>query len=322
MLKLMYKLNKLIKLINNYFYILPILSYISSLKNNKIFNSINNILKIIIIINIVLGISFIILFTDFINPINVTYSIYIDLIESYIELIKHSWKELMSYINKLLTPGSTIKKELESVIQESATQIQSEIKSVIESSIEEALDRMREDDIQAIDNLLKQLALISSGIFIFYFIFVLPGSSIDSSELVSYNWINQSLIELKISITDLIINLLGGNGGNPGSPKMGVGGRDLVDVALSPINIPKVDVVNSPISPVSSLGVPTITPNSPITNIQTITEYVDHSTETTIDAMSVGRFVETVNILAQSFTAEETEALQSGVNQAIKTITD
>jgi hypothetical protein len=102
MMKLMYKLNRIIKLMNNYFYILPILSYITSIKDNKIFNSINKVLKVIILINIILGISFIILFTDFINPLNVTYSIYSDLLESYIELIKQLWSKLMSYITNLI----------------------------------------------------------------------------------------------------------------------------------------------------------------------------------------------------------------------------
>ena len=102
MLKLMYKFNKLIQLINKYFYILPILSYITSIKNNKYFNSINNLLKIIIFVNIILGVSIIILFTDFINPINVTYSIYTDLLESYIELIKQLWGKLVNYITNLI----------------------------------------------------------------------------------------------------------------------------------------------------------------------------------------------------------------------------
>lgn len=101
MLKLMHKFYKLFNILNKHFYIIPILSYLSSIRNNKFFKSINNILKIIILINIILGVSFIILFTDFVIPFNITYSIYYDLIDPYIEIIKHLFYK-KNYINSLI----------------------------------------------------------------------------------------------------------------------------------------------------------------------------------------------------------------------------
>jgi hypothetical protein len=68
MLKIMHKLNKVFMFFNKYFYILPILSMISNIKNNKYFKPINNIIKVLIILNIILGVSILLYFTDFINP--------------------------------------------------------------------------------------------------------------------------------------------------------------------------------------------------------------------------------------------------------------
>jgi hypothetical protein len=53
MLKLMYKLNKFITLINKYIYILPIISMLTNLsyfKNNKFFILLRNLLKILIVV--------------------------------------------------------------------------------------------------------------------------------------------------------------------------------------------------------------------------------------------------------------------------------
>lgn len=101
MLKLMYKLNRIFTSLNKYFYLLPLLSIISSIKNSKMFIRINNIIKVIILINIILGVSIVILFTDFGSSLNTTYSIYSDLLEPYIDLIKHLWNKLVNSINNL-----------------------------------------------------------------------------------------------------------------------------------------------------------------------------------------------------------------------------
>lgn len=47
---------------------------------------------------------------------------------------------------------------------------------------------------------------------------------------------------------------------------------------------------------------------------------MDYQSQTHIDALSVGRFVEIVNILAKTLTVEESDVLREGVDKAIKTI--
>jgi len=59
----------------------------------------NNIIKLFIIINLVLGVGLILYFTDFVTPLNNTYSIYYDLLEPYIELIKHFWNKIIEIAN-------------------------------------------------------------------------------------------------------------------------------------------------------------------------------------------------------------------------------
>jgi hypothetical protein len=170
MLKLAHNLNKIFNVLNKYLYLLPILSLLSSIKNNKYFNILNNLIKLLIIINIVLGISVILYFTDFNTPLNNTYSIYYDLLEPYIELIKNIWTKLINYFNTWLgntETSSTIKTELESILKESTSNIKNEVRSGMKEAIDEALSQYDDDN----SDLLKQTALITSTIFFIYFIF-------------------------------------------------------------------------------------------------------------------------------------------------------
>jgi len=115
-------------------------------------------------------------------------------------------------------------------------------------------------------DLIRKSALIASVLFFAYFIFILPGPSISPEELTQYSWINQSLIESKILIKDLFVNLFN-NPSNPGNP----GGTEV-----------------SPISPSISEGVSTITPNTPIVpNIP-----IETGTQTNLTGITVGRMVE------------------------------
>ena len=127
MLKLMHKFYKVYNRLQ--IYILPIFSIISiipSIRNNNLFKTITLILKIFIIINIVLGVSVILYFTDFITPLNTTYSIYNDILEYYIELIRNLWNIIINYFNKLLNLSSS-KNELESVLKDSISQLKSDV---------------------------------------------------------------------------------------------------------------------------------------------------------------------------------------------------
>jgi hypothetical protein len=221
MLKLMYKLNRIFTVLNKYIFILPLISIISKFFTTdiKFLNTIKTLIKALIIIHIVLGGFVILYFTDFVTPLNTTYSIYSDLLEPYIELLKVFWNKLISYFTNLPDPSSVSKSELESVVKDSTSQMKIEVKSGIKEGVKEIVDEL----LAEIDNkpnyfyyLLKQICLYSSLIFFGYFLFVLPSNP---ESLTEYNFINQSLIEFKLTVKDFIIDLFTKptNPGNPGS---------------------------------------------------------------------------------------------------------
>jgi len=214
MLKLMHKLNRIFTVLNKYIYILPLLSLISRMfnKDNKIIKTFNVILKLVLVINIILAGFVILYFTDFVTPINTTYSIYNDLLEPYIEFIKHFWNKLLNYINNLQdvstasAASSTNNNELADVIRETNSSIKNDVKTGIKEGVRETLDELiNEMHKESKFELLKQFSLYSSIIFFGYFLFVLPSNP---ESITEYNFVNQSLIEVKVLIKDFIRNSL------------------------------------------------------------------------------------------------------------------
>lgn len=133
-------------------------------------------------------------------------------------------------------------------------------------------------------------------IFFAYFLFYLPNASINPQDLTQYNWLNQSLIEFKITVKDLIINLLS-NPTNPGTPP------------TAPASLPSTVILDT-ISPVASThyvsgsSAGTITPTclSKSSYLKTVTE---SSTQTIIDGKTVGKMVETVKVLSTALKVDE-----------------
>lgn len=308
MFKLMHKINKFYINFNKLLLFLPLLSIFSSLSDKKIFKSINNIIKLLLVINIVLGVSVVLYFTDFVTPLNHTYSIYQDLLEPYIEVIKHLWNKLLTYFNNFINS--------EAVNTDSISQIKSEVKSGMKEAITEALNEL-EADADVSSGYLKQLALISSGVFFIYFIFILPGSGVE--DLTQYNWFNQSLIEIKIHIINLF-----SKPSNPGNPPINNVieintnlTKTTIDTGTSPIVSNTSPVVHSPISD------STVSPNTPKPNISLfIKGTVDNSTQTNIDGLTVSKMVETVNILQDSLDIEVQDMITNHANKVINKITD
>jgi len=305
MLKVMFKVNKIFTVINKYFYILPLISMVTSLNDNKIFRIIREIIKIIIVVNIVLGVGLIIYFTDIVSPINTTLSIYNDLLEPYIELIKTIWDKIINYFTPTFkgieSPTSSIKNEVESILKDATSQIKEGVKEGVKEALDEALSQMHEDE--ANSDLLKQLALFSSTIFFIYFIFILPGGSpITPEDLAQYNWMNQSLIEIKITVKDFIISLFS-NPSNPSNP----GGSPSTPGNNGVINLP------SPISQSSSGS--TVTPSL-------FKDKSEVGIQTILNGTTVGKMVETTSILADVLGPEDSNMIQDKVNELIKNITD
>src|SRR5580658_4491880 len=122
MLTLMHKLNKIFNFLNKYLYLLTfsswVLNNITYFKSNKFFNILYNIIKMILFIGIIFSISIIVYFTDFNPGLNI---LQYDLLEPYIEIIKHSYDKLVNYFNSLLDnfkgPQINIENEIKSGIK-------------------------------------------------------------------------------------------------------------------------------------------------------------------------------------------------------------
>jgi hypothetical protein len=318
LIKLINKLLVLFKFYNKYLYILPLISILSSIlgkiSNNKIFKLITWLIKIIVIINIIVSVGYILYFTGFENPFDKLFSFYSDLLEPYIHLLKSLWNDLKN-----------INIEDSFSVKDSNVNIKNEIKEAIKEGIKESFEDILDElktqadiESQGYSNLLKQLALFSSVALFSYFFFVLPGSNIEPEVFSQYNWFNQSLIEFKITVNDLIINLISNPKGpsNPGSPSIP---NALIDSPVVPI-ITNLDNY-LPVSPtVSSDGMSTVTPNTP--RVSNLSTYIETSTQTYLDGTSVSKFQETVNILSDALNKEESIKITDAVNKVIKNITD
>lgn len=316
--KLAYRINDTINTLNKYFYILPLMSVLinllSRIYNNKFFSIVKFILQFVTILSVLLSVGIIVYFTDFVTPINQTYSIYKDLLEPYMELIKHLWNQIINFIQNIISsttePSQSIKNEVESIIKDSTLQIKDEVKAGIKDGIKEvfneALDSMPEDNTS---KYLKSF-LIGSGIF-FIYLFVLPSNP----ELISeYNWINQCLIEFKITLKDLILSYLtnSGNPDNGGNP----GGTNITSPITPNTELNRFFPIESSNSGSSNA---TITPNTPkLSNIS----MNEASVQTTLHGITVGKMVETTNILGDVLALEYQEDIKNGVDKLIHKITD
>jgi hypothetical protein len=325
--KLMYKLNKLIKIINKYLYILPFITMLNNIKifrDNKFYRVIYQIIKLLLIISIILSSIAILYFTDFTTPINNTYSLYYDLLEPYIELIKHLWNKLLIYIKSILNfPDSTIqsKNELESFLKDSTSQIKAEVKEGIKEGIREGLaDAI--DDLESNSDVLKPILIVTTGLFIFYIIFALPS---EASDINSYNLINQSLINLKINIINLF--------SKPGNPGAGTAPTPLVvgDHPITEIVEDSTTSLNTiiPLETSNSGGSDvTITQDSiplkkELVEIAIQTENgISVGTQTIADGISIGKLEETYKMVHSVLPKKASDVIIETVNNKIKKISD
>jgi hypothetical protein len=224
MLKLAHNINKIFNFLNKYIYLLTfstwVFNNISYLKNNKIFHILYYIIKIVLFISKIFSVSIIVYLTDFNPALNI---LHYDLLEPYIELIKHSFDKLINYISNILD-------NIKSLIKDntvSQLNIENEIKSGIKSGIKEALEEVIDDlEIESkmkSDYLIKQFIIASSVLFTAYLFLYLP-SDINSVDINQYNSLNQLFINLKISIIDYFSNKPT-NPGTPGTPPAAIAGR-------------------------------------------------------------------------------------------------
>nr|AQU12789.1 hypothetical protein [Thelephora ganbajun] len=314
------------KFLNKYLYIISILSLLNSIyskfRENKFYKTIYWTINFIFISTLIVSTGFILYFTDFTSPINLTFSIYLDLFKPYIDFLKTLWNDLINLYNNLI--NISVEDSIASNVKDSINiknQLKEGIKEGVKEGFKEAVDELLNELNDKIENeaksdLLKKTALFTSLLFFGYFLFIFPGSSIDPEALTQYNWINQSLIEFKLSVKDLILYYFSnpGNPSNPGTPGNNV-------VVNSPITPTMVDTFFSIIdnNSVSSESLSTVTPNTPkVSNIL----FNEVGIQTTLDGQSVSKMVETVKILADVLDKESTSQIQEGVNKIITKITD
>lgn len=292
---LIYKYSVIVfKFLNKYFYIVSLFSFILSLNNklneNKLYRVIIKIIKIFLIINIIIGTGMLIYFTDFRNPLNNTLLFYYDEIKPYIEMV-------IKFKNELL--NLDIEESLISNIKESNT-IKDQVKIGIKEGVREALDEILNEfnaelESKTRNDLYKNLALTGSLILFGYIIFILPGST---DNLVEYNWFNQSLIELKVSVKEFISYLVS-KPSDPGNDSNNIGTSNLISPQISPSHSVS---SNSTITPISNLST---TPfNSGLFN-----RTKEIGTQTTIDGIGVSRMVETVDILSDVLNYENSNLI-------------
>jgi hypothetical protein len=332
---------KIFQFLNKYLYILSFLSLLNSIyakvRGNKFYKAINWTLKLILISTLIVSTGLILYFIDFGYPINTTLSIYLDFIKDYTAHLINLWNDLINIKENLIEQGWTgwnkdqldqmaqLKDQLEKLNEikddlnkfneikdDLNVQIKQGIKEGVKEVIDEALDKIQEDDILNQTQYYKKVVGVCGLLFLGYFIFVLP---INPEDLTQYNWLNQSLIELKINIINYF--------SNPGTP---------------PTNPPAPSLVSPTISESSnSIGQSTITPNTPIitnsnlspvstinSSIQTdlTVSTVDSSTQTVIDGITVSKLVETQNLLADVLPDDAQKSITKVVNRSIKNIID
>jgi len=329
-------LKKLYFFLNKHFYLVVIVSTINTYRKTKYYRVIAWIVKVFVYANIILGVGYVLYFSisehSLINGIN----IYRDLISNYIEMFKDFCIDLINIdieknIKTTIHNRTAIKQEIREEIREILkTDVKEAMKDSFKEVIDEALDKINENETSN-NNTIKYSVLIGGAIFLSYFIFVLPGTSISPIELNQYNWFNQSLIELKINIINYFNKPT-----NPGSPgSSGINNFNTTTSIISPV-----------ISESSnSIGQSTITPNTPRvfhsifktgvdvatqtnTNLvntvatQTNSNLVNVSTQTVLDGKTVSRSIEAINIFGDVFDQECQELISKGANDAIKNITD
>jgi hypothetical protein len=261
----------------------------------------------LVLANIIFGVGYILYFSVSEHSFFLGLNIYQDLISNYINNLIDFWNGLINH--------SFIE---DSLINEPTNKIKHEIKQGIKDGVKEALDEIMEDiSNQAQSNLLKNIALSSSVLIFGYVLFYLPGSGITPEDLSSYNWFNQSIIEVKLTVFDLIHNLF--FTGNPGTPPSNGPINPGVNSPITPNNVNLNVYLPNSISPSNSIGsegLSTITPNTPIASSSSLTPIIentatvwaDSSAQTDLDGLVLNSILQFAN-----------HHLQNTVEQGVQT---
>ena len=355
LLKLAFKLNNIFNFLNKYLYLLTfsswVLNNITYFKNKKLFNILYNIIKVILFISIILSVGIIAYFTDFNPALNSLPSMYYDLIEPYIEIIKHSYDKLVNYFNNILDniKDFVFKNNTNVTSMNIENEIKTGIKSGIKEALEEVIEDLEEESKIKSDNLIKQFIIASSVIFTLYLFLYLPGSDVNAQDISQYNSFNQFFINIKITVID-IFNGKPGNPGTPGStnispPISPISPSEASSYFKSPASISESIATITPNTPiVSTSAIDALTQNtvgvinnasnnvSPINTVPSISNYIEKEvstdilkyvskeTETTINGFGVSKMVETMDVIQDSFNKEILDLLEQNARTKVTEI--
>ena len=198
---------------------------------------------------------------------------YYDLLEPYIEIIKHLYNKVIDYFNNII--ANTSHSNNIDKISNIENEIKSGIRSGIKEALEDVIDEMENESKIKSDYLIKNFIVASSVLFAVYLFIYLPS---DATDINQFNSINQLLINLKLTVIDIFNSKPGTGDAGAGA---GIGGNNISPVIntisppspISPISPAESSTYSSyfkspaavaqAISPISD-SIATITPNTPV----------------------------------------------------------
>lgn len=197
LIKIIKYLKIIFKFLNKHLYILSILAFFRRNKDSYYFIIIKFIIKLVILINLAISSGLFFSVLDLHTPFDVIISFYQDVIKPYFDSLLEKFYKLIDIQSKPKTTSKLIYADLDT-----------ETPSLKAKNNSSSLS-------------LRDYISFFAFIFILYFIFGVPGPSIEPQLFNEYNFLNRSLISVKKLIVNIIDSLFGGNGTTGGSADSG-----------------------------------------------------------------------------------------------------
>ena len=180
---------KIFKFLNKHLYILSILSFLRKSRNSIYYKFISWTIKIVILLNLIISSGLFFSTVDLVTPLNIIYNFYNDLLGPYIEMMRIKYNEL----NNITTNTETkyVNSNIKNINTSSPTIIDLDPVSNIDN----------DEHLELKFNYKSYLFYAGLGLII-YFIYFIPGGSTPPAEIVTYNWFNQALINVKVAAKD------------------------------------------------------------------------------------------------------------------------
>lgn len=189
----------LFKFLNKHLYLLSIITLIKRSRSTALYKAISLIIKMVVLINLIISSGLFFSFLDLQTPLMNVYSFYDEIIKPFYDYLIEKFNDLIGRFNEL--------KDLDSKDSEP------KIDNYYYNS------KGKFDDVPMLETKsskwtfsLKDYISFFAFAFLLYFLFGVPGPSIDPTLVSDYNFINKSLIGVKKLLVDVINYFIGGNG--------------------------------------------------------------------------------------------------------------